>query len=376
MIIILVFILLFLLLFSFDRLHGGEYPIGTTDKGESVAPSVSQIAWMNYSDKIKSLITRYCTEQCDELNNEISDVLIDSALNVMRSNAKYKFGDNSVTINKMNEMREVSDAHIDLVGILMNRNRLHFTRGIGVCEWHGASSEIVKSESNEFITIFDGKSISLTKSANITTELKLIKSLEGNSDIKIFLEFSYKNGLHAIDYYSYIHKFTIRIIPLLIMNVKRDIDNIFAVRINMNENRITKPIDLSNIIRNIKQYSTSNFVVNCYDECEFDKVVIPETKKEFSYDEEILLEIDKPNIKIEIQIEHSEGGKSHKSNFVEFIGRNISNKVNNENEIIDIFEKVTNYKFENGKFVCDKVPNNIYDKALVKSFAPYQYNLF
>ena len=54
----------------------------------------------------------------------------------------------------------------------------------------------------------------------------------------------------------------------------------------------------------------------------YPSVKIPETVSGFSYDEQLF--ITRNSSHYSIQIEHSEDGSDHKSNMIEFIGRNLS----------------------------------------------------
>lgn len=76
--------------------------------------------------------------------------------------------------------------------------------------------------------------------------------------------------------------------------------------------------------------------LNIFDETDYSIANIPPTKDQFSYDEELMLEAN-----IDIQVEHSENLNNHKSNFVEFISRNLSSKTDEAN--LRIAFEATNY---------------------------------
>lgn len=164
--------------------------------------------------------------------------------------------------------------------------------------------------------------------------------------IEIYIEYSYGKSRKVIDLYPMIHKHTQLVIQNIIkhhrmVGWKNDEIYIFCLRFQLETNdlddknsKLQEPthnyINFQDIpiISNIEILTDDQtkkrpiIHVYFYDECHYANVRVPHNNSEFSYDEQLYFEIDKENYSI--QIEHSENGWKHKSNMIEFLGRNLA----------------------------------------------------
>ena len=314
-------------------------------------------------------------------------------------NSSYEFKDMKVTIDKMNEAHLISDANIDLVGLLMTNDNSEFkvNKALGVCEWHG---DISKAEKKEFFTFYErNKPIRFEKSGNKDAskynnldEIEPYKSLVPvNKHLKLYIEFSYGNNEKASEIYNKIHLYTIQLIKRIIEELDFEIAEqiIYFVRLAYKNENVDKAID--DVIKDVTSYrpelkkdlTKNSIIIIGKDYVGYSNVVIPNTSTEFSYDEDIMLEIKKDDREyfVDIQIEHSEGNGSHKSNLVEFISRNIVPYIDSADEIRKCFSKLTKYipkKYDNTtKFIYTKKGDSDLNKRIIyRSFGEFASDLF
>ena len=338
---VIVFISIILLAYFIFNLTcnmvGGEYiPSYSIDmKGNPINPTISQICWNNYSSLMKELIQANIGK-FDNSSNLIKEILLEDSLNALIQNASYKFND-EVRINaSMTKMKTVSDAHIDLLGCILS---YPISDGFAICEWHGD----MKGESSEFVTKYSKNTISINR---ITSELEeeIGESIR-DSNIRLYIEFSYGEKQRSNLYYKNIHKFTIDLIQQLLQvtsSISKNIIVVIAIRVLINANG-TK-YSIKDIITKLdkNKYIGTNYIVECYDESKFETMVIPKTTI-LSYDEEIVLYTNDKSL-VSIQIEHSENGSRHKSNYMEFLARNLEPLIVSKKEFFDCLS-LTNYKY-------------------------------
>lgn len=377
-IILISLLILVILVFSFNRyLRGGEYALTTVYDGDrkyTANYTPSQITWLKYSNEQRMYITLQCYMNVMTLDRErIYIKYMNDTMNTISENASFVLNGNRYYFNRMNVMSFTSDAHMDLIGILLHRTSpIRITRGFAVCEWHG---DLYTNESNEFITTYESyneHSIRLSRN-----EDEFINSFR-DRQIRIYIEFSYGDGERVMDHYKPIHEMTHSLVNQILDLVKNyRTRTIIAIRLDLNSK------SEYNLDELLERFERDNYSVLCFDECSYSEVNIPSTTIDngFSYDEQITLEsIINDDIKtIDIQVEHSEGGRNHKSNMVEFIARNIRDVVHSSNEIRDCFKSVTSYRFnQDGKFIYNissKV-NDLKNTCLVNSFGRFANDLF
>ena len=184
---------------------------------------------------------------------------------------------------------------------------------------------------------------------------------EFNPCVQIYIEYSYGSSRKVTDLYPLVHRHTHRVITDIIKHHESEeiISKqlyIYCMRFQLEQDqdggqgRLTFPSNDYNLfpeytITTVSAYKSiiDNVKIYYYDECSYPSIKIPETTSEFSYDEQLF--ITRNSIHYSIQIEHSEDGSDHKSNMVEFIGRNLSQLISldemqmflkmNMHEIID-----------------------------------------
>ena len=169
----------------------------------------------------------------------------------------------------------------------------------------------------------------------------LLKAYKANFNpcVQIYIEYSYGSSRKVTDLYPLIHRHTHHVITDIIKHHESEEINskqlyIYCMRFQLEQNqdgqrRLTQPSNGYEIIpeqtiTTVSAYKSiiDNVKIYYYDECSYPSVKIPETVSGFSYDEQLF--ITRNSIHYSIQIEHSEDGSDHKSNMIEFIGRNLS----------------------------------------------------
>lgn len=309
----------------------------------------------------------------------------------------FKFNGRSGKFMNSTEARYMSDAHIDLLGtILLMEQPKNVTMGFSVCEWHGEES---KSEVNEYFTEYVAdKSLKLEKNGSIDKNEEPFKTLlnqKFDNELKIYVEFSYNNKLRSDIAYSSVHEFAPKIISRIINELSKDANglNMYIVRVIVDyvyhaklseENKtlglmpISNPYELELKETIIKGNDGKDIKMYLFDETDYSIVNIPSTVSPFSYDEELMLELiaNGNKWKVDIQIEHSEGLEKHKSNFVEFISRNLSQKTDEHN--LRIAFEATNYLKSGQKKFNIKLmeKSDLSSSIIVNSFGDFKDSFF
>lgn len=474
---ILLFIIVILLIALFSiriqRIKGGEF-LKYIYGNEKLVPSISQI---ELADSIHSNV-----HQRDNINLQIFDYIVSRCVHRLEKISSFSWMSGRAYWTKANEAHLISDAHLDLVGLLISN--LQISKALAACEWHGDS---FRTENNAIITLYNENGMtmsrgleqsymktaeylaftgyfegneadainqairiddklnmnsvisyynSLNDDCNLITYdrtyrndelaellnrgeqsissrirkisratqavtsnetsirkcdrvsairnryplLLLLREAPNVPTVEIFIEYSYGIGRRANDLFAMIHKHTVRFIKALIehhqsIKNKRVSDlYIYCYRFQLEGiNEIGFPdIDID------AEYTTTNrrIFISIFDECNFNVVQIPKTSSEFSYDEQLFLLIN--GINYSIQIEHSENGIEHKSNFVEFLGRNLSSYLTVD-EIRDFFSHNTHYmNADNQTFnwLYNEEGADINNSVIVNSFGAYRNQLF
>lgn len=216
-----------------------------------------------------------------------------------------------------------------------------------------------------------------------------------NPCVQIYIEYSYGSSRNVTDLFPLIHKHTHRVITDIIKHHESEEINsnqlyIYCIRFQLeqakdNQKQLVIPSNDYDLfpeyeISTIPAYKSliDKVMVYYYDECLYPLVKIPETTSEFSYDEQLF--ITRESNYYSIQIEHSENGSDHKSNMIEFLGRNLSQLITldamrkflkaNMSQIID----------EENRFKWGYCPNqkqiHIQDSVIYKSFHNMSRDLF
>lgn len=160
-----------------------------------------------------------------------------------------------------------------------------------------------------------------------------------NPCVQIYIEYSYGSSRKVTDLFPLIHRHTHHLITDIIKHHESEEINskqlyIYCMRFQLEQDQdgqkqLTFPSNENDLfleytITTVSAYKSiiDNVKIYYYDECSYPFVKIPETVSEFSYDEQLF--ITRNSNHYSIQIEHSEDCSDHKSNMVEFIGRNLS----------------------------------------------------
>lgn len=382
------------------KLNGGEFVAFTKkDKNnneEKFSPSISQLKFSNYVDRTITNYRNYLNgDGSIEVRKNQFENLIDNSNALLTKMATYKYDNEDVTMDYLTTPHLISDANADLFGLLMlrDRSKLDIKNAFAASEFH-ASKKF--AEKKELLTIYNASSgIKIKKSgdsknSNLSSVYseEPVKSLISNSKkVKIYLEYSYDSKARAYELYRLVHLDTgerlVRILEDMDFEEADELVKFVFMKIDPTTTSpnisIFEYYDLEdNDGRSMRIYGNKLET--------YSRVVVPKTKGEFSYDEAIFLEVvrNDSNYFIEIQIEHSEGKSSHKSNLVEFIARNIVPFAKDEKDVRNCFSTITSYEFgDDGRFKNpnyktkeNKKPSNLGDETLVKSFGKYGKDFF
>lgn len=216
-----------------------------------------------------------------------------------------------------------------------------------------------------------------------------------NPCVQIYIEYSYGSSRKVTDLYPLVHRHTHHVITDIIKHHESEEINskqlyIYCMRFQLEQDqdgqrRLTFPSNGYNLfpeytITTVSAYKSiiENVKIYYYDGCSYPSVKIPETVSGFSYDEQLF--ITRNSSHYNIQIEHSEDGSDHKSNMVEFIGRNLSQLIsldemqrflkNNMHEIID---EENHFKWN---YCRNQKQIKIQDSVIYKSFHDMAKDLF
>ena len=414
--IIIVTIIICLSLFAFaivnnkKLIKGGEfiksnlYYEGKNTKNrviveEEATPTISQIRFDNMPIIKKRQIFKYISGN-ESLEKRV-DLYFKDLLKFTSEDLKrrfdFKFNGYEGKFLNSTEAHYMSDGHIDLLGtLLLLNNPKNVNMGFSVCEWHG---DEFRSESNEYFTEYIAdKSLKLEKSKYIDKNEEPFKSLlerAYENELKIYIEFSYNQHLRSDIGYSVVHEFAPKIITRIINNLSKDANglNLYVIRIIVNYvyhvklSEVDKKLGLMPIIDPyeiefeetiISDKNRKVIRLNMFDETDYSVVNIPSTKEQFSYDEELMLEvsINQKIWRIDIQIEHSENLSNHKSNLVEFISRNLSSKTDEANLRL-AFESTNYLNKGEEKFKVNLMKNaDLTSSIIVNSFGSFKDKFF
>lgn len=432
-VILIVILVLFIFLYKCKhRLGGGEYHSITIDN-KTYTPSISQL-------KLTPTLSMFTLAQVPAKSPQS---LFTKCANELRKHAKVKFNEQDAFINTMNEAHLISDAHADLLALLLNHEPINYA--FACCEWHG---DEFKPEMNSLLTFYKENSLSIKRGdsfgwlqppfvnfasytstddnaeleeankslapiANVdsltvddirarlslirksysskrlrdvvkatSVSQKQLKQVQLNAlngavqaiqefrrtpsqpRVDVYIEYSYRNE-RAVDLYAKIHKHTLSVLSHILRSENANGD-IYCFRFNIDS--------LDNGYKHPHELTVSDRRVFIYDNCEYSVVEIPKTKTSFAFDEALF--INSEGLNYAIQIEHSEDGPSHKSNFVEALARMTEGL--NVNDTITVF-RATSYLDSdsttfNYELKSDRI--NIRESVIYKSFDARANDLF
>lgn len=161
---------------------------------------------------------------------------------------------------------------------------------------------------------------------SILSFLDTLLQIKPKPTVDIYIEYSYNNE-RSNKLYKKIHGHTYKIVNnIMKIPVKMNTHYVYCLRflikdtdlpiVNFNEDDKTPELKTITIDGKYQTF------VNIYDETSYSMVMAPSTTENFKADEQIF--ISTKDIHYSIQIEHSEDGSDHKSNFIEFLGRTLS----------------------------------------------------
>lgn len=161
---------------------------------------------------------------------------------------------------------------------------------------------------------------------SILSFLDNLLQIKPKPTVDIYIEYSYNNE-RSNELYEKIHGHTYKIINS-IMQIPVEINThyVYCLRFLIKDTDL--PIvefngnNKTSKLMTVKIDGKYQTIVNIYDETSYSMVMAPSTTENFKADEQIFIAT--KDIHYSIQIEHSEDGSDHKSNFIEFLGRTLS----------------------------------------------------
>ena len=450
LVLIISILILFIFLFNISkRMRGGEYH-SFSFHNKMMTPSISQLELTPKTGIVK-------------IEGSV-DKLIQRSLNRLQQKASIRWNDEVAYINVMNEAHLLSDAHLDLITLIVSGLNINYA--FACCEWHGdiyrpeynelvtmysnkelrieradtflwlyppftsflsyefrddaeeidETIEILDEDLDKIVTLVDGKSqdeylsvlrnkytiddmndilyslpdkyyskrlldivnaIAIAPDSSLAVHvdalkaiyhsLHSLKTIERKPRIEVYIEYAY-NKQSAIDLYSAIHRHTLEVITH-ILNMPKESKHSYIFCF-----RFLYP-NLCDTYKTVESIDIKNYKIFIFDNSNFNIVEIPKTKDSFSYDEQLFINYEGNNYSI--QIEHSEDGSSHKSNFVEFLGR-VMISFATVNDFRTVFRS-TSYleeKQKKLKYHLKKESININDSVIYKSFGKKAQMLF
>jgi len=227
-------------------------------------------------------------------------------------------------------------------------------------------------------SINDNKALILNKLDKEVRILRYIQSYTDKANIEIYIEYSYSSGRRADEIFEIVHKHAVEVIKQTVsyyesLNEPKPLFMAcyrFQLEVDKKIQYPSMPNHQNNITINLNYNSLH---VDIYDECLYKDIMIPPTKESFSYDEQLYFTLNKN--KYSVQIEHSENGEGHKSNFVEFLARNLVPILKLE-DLKRVFAR-TSYLGENDIMNCKPTESgvNIETSKIYKTFGEHATEL-
>lgn len=326
------------------KINGGQYLLLKHKiNGDLILPSISQtiISNIGLPDNFNQLL--YFAVR--KFINDITE----------------KFKKENYYINRLNHDSFISDANIDFISLLYNG---YIKYGFAVCEFNRDNN----TYGNNLLTIYDDINDDVhispprvtkenffgrNKLYAITKEYSRFDYMNVRliPNIYVYIEFNYNKIMDDATGYLNIHRATTEILRRIIHDDKYyRMNYIFIFRVFVNDNGSITFDNLYNIYDGIYLYDDIEYQmkVNCPDSSTlyYDEYMKFQTNNGLIYD---------------VQIEHNENWKQHKSNLIEFILRvtNGKNKLiterilkffkfdlNNINQNCSVFQKVNPLYFK------------------------------
>lgn len=298
-------------------MNGGEYlkmrPINATNDSSDITPSISQITIENNTTFISNALTKNSPDFLfSSIVNKAAYDFRKRALEVI-GKEQYTFISASSKQTYLYLQKHISDACLDLFGIAVQGLIKEGFAG-NECDDNGnlenREQYSICSEPIWGIKLND----KLYFNHMINTNNPITNPT--NYPIKVFIEFVYDSIIDKDRAYVNIHMLTNAILKQIINDKNKSSLYIFRHYVDKNGYVHSK---CQNVVQN---------EIAIFDSAKdkgFNKIMIPATTSAFKRDEGLFF-TDRRDKKYDVQIEHSEGLSSHKSNIVDFVVRNIDDK--------------------------------------------------
>ena len=140
---ILVIIIIFLFIYRVKRLVGGEYK-NFKYLNKTMTASISQLELTPSDERIPiSELTKYSANE-----------LIERSYERLKRQASVSWNKSTAYLSALNEAHLISDAHIDLLALIVNLKVVNFA--FAACEWHG---DTYRPECSELVTLYSNNEL-------------------------------------------------------------------------------------------------------------------------------------------------------------------------------------------------------------------------
>ena len=307
-------------LFRHKSMNGGEYlkmrPITSKNNEHDITPSISQITIENNWSLIMDALTNKINANL-LFSSIVNKAAYDFGKRALEKIGRYQYTFISASSNQsyLYLPKHISDACLDLFGIaaqgLIDEG---FAGNECDNDGHIENGELYSTYSKDFGGIKYGfKHID---------EWFIPKKRAIN--YKVFIEFVYDSIIIKDRAYVNVHMLTNAILKQIINSKDKTPFYIFRYYVDGNGYVHTKSkrnqIKETDISIEISDYIHENETLKS----KFSTIIIPSTKGQFKRDEGLFFTRNSEGY--DVQIEHSEGLGAHKSNIVDFVVRNISDK--------------------------------------------------
>ena len=211
--------------------------------------------------------------------------------------------------------------------------------------------------------------------------LEEIKTVKPKQRVDIYIEYSY-NLEHAYEIYKAVHSHSSEVINhIMHLPVEDGTHHVYCYRFALQIDYTNKNLyyfrsdRYKDYLRKKTWKTPYKTIISLYDDSDCTIVQVPESNNDLFYDEQLFMET--KNTIYFIQLEHSENGSDHKSNFIEFLGRVLS-------PTLTLYQmqatlKQTKYKMNNDKLVWKPVNDakiQFPNALLFQSFGKHMRSLF
>lgn len=255
------------------------------------------------------------------------------ALKRLKDRTEIKIDNEKYDIPSAHHPSYISDANIDLLYLY---NQKMIKKGLAMCEFNPKTHRC----GNNLVTLIENNRLLIKHPLEVEKNLNAIKK----SDVRIYIEFVYSKFDNINTAYKHVHEKTFEILASILLSKTNNIKNrIYIYRVYVEHDKI---INSNKPLINKRQIFIESFDKHSVFPDKFNSLVIPLTKKEngCNFDEYLYFETQN-GITFDVQIEHSEGLDSHKTDLLIFLLENISNI-----QLITSYLKLMGYTMKNEKF--------------------------